>query len=193
DKSKVNIIAFESLNKDTSHPSTPIDVSRFAKNKRLKLVDPDHSLSNLPIKILIGADFYWNVVKPDPSVKLLDSLTFVPSIFGCINSEPRSHATVSFISTVHNINVDTSNQTLDNVVCEFWSLESIGIQPIQEKNNTCNSERLTNFQKSFEIIDARRVVKLPWKPEVQPSSNNYEVTIRLLDSLTRKLHLDTVM
>ncbi|GFS70261.1 integrase catalytic domain-containing protein [Nephila pilipes] len=130
DKSKVNIIAFESLNKYASHPPPPTDVSRFAKNKRLNLEDPDDSLSNLPIEILIGTDFYWNVVNSEHPVKLSDSLTLVPSIFGCILSGPRSHATISFIPTVHSINMDTSTQALDDVVCEFWSLESISIQPI---------------------------------------------------------------
>ncbi|GFS51915.1 uncharacterized protein NPIL_68431 [Nephila pilipes] len=129
----VNIITFESLNKYASHPSTPIDVTRFAKNKRLKLADPDDSLSNLPIEILIGADFYWNIVNSELPVQLSDSLTLVPSIFGCILSRPRSHATVSFISTVHNINMDTSTQALDDVVRECWSLKSIDLQPIQEE------------------------------------------------------------
>ncbi|KAF8796240.1 hypothetical protein HNY73_000647 [Argiope bruennichi] len=115
-----------------------------------------------------------------------------PINFWVILSGPRSHATVSFIPTVHNINVDTSTQALDEVVCEFWNLESISIQLIQEKKGTCNSELLTNFHQSFEIIDGRRVIKLPWKPEVQLSSNNYEVAIRRFNSLTRQLHADTV-
>ncbi|GFS48179.1 hypothetical protein NPIL_341271 [Nephila pilipes] len=81
-------------------------------------------------------NFYWNVMDSEPPVKLLDSLTLVPSIFGCTLSVPRSHATISFIPTVHNINVDTSTQALDDVVREFWSVESIGIQPIQEGKKT---------------------------------------------------------
>ncbi|GFS55688.1 uncharacterized protein NPIL_458731 [Nephila pilipes] len=107
DKSKVNNIAFENLNKYASHPPPPTDISRIVKNKRLKLEDPDDPLSNLPIEILIVADFYWNVGKSEPPVKLSDSLTLFLSIFGCILSDPRSHATVSYIPIAHNINVDT--------------------------------------------------------------------------------------
>ncbi|GFT73851.1 hypothetical protein NPIL_460781 [Nephila pilipes] len=84
------------------------------KKKRPKLGDPDDSLSNLPIEILIGSDFYWNIVNSEPPVKLSDSLILVPSIFECILSEPRSLVTVSFIHIVHNINVDTSTQALDD-------------------------------------------------------------------------------
>ncbi|GFR12332.1 uncharacterized protein TNCT_565031 [Trichonephila clavata] len=44
DKSKVNVIAFESSNRYASQPSLPTDISRFAKSKRMKLADPDDSL-----------------------------------------------------------------------------------------------------------------------------------------------------
>ncbi|GFQ95405.1 integrase catalytic domain-containing protein [Trichonephila clavata] len=146
DKSKVNVIAFESSNRYASHPSTPTDVSRFAKSKRMKLADPDDSLSSLPIEILIGADFYWNVMHSDAPVKLSDSLALVPSGFGWILSGSRSHATVSFNPIVHSINVDTLTHELDNMVRNFWNLESTGIQPIQEKLrlSTHNAELLTN-------------------------------------------------
>ncbi|GFT88991.1 integrase catalytic domain-containing protein [Nephila pilipes] len=92
DKAKVNVIAFESSNRYASHPSSPTDVSRFAKRKRMKLADPDDSLSSLPIEILIGADFYWNVMHSDAPVNLSDSLVLVPSSFGWILSGSRSHA-----------------------------------------------------------------------------------------------------
>ncbi|GFT49195.1 hypothetical protein NPIL_364601 [Nephila pilipes] len=42
------------------------------------------------------------------------------------------------VTKVHNIDVDTPTQALDNVVREFRSLESIGIQPIQEEKSTYN-------------------------------------------------------
>ncbi|GFQ94641.1 uncharacterized protein TNCT_450951 [Trichonephila clavata] len=148
DKSKVNVIAFESSNRYASHPSSPTDVSRFAKSKRMKLADPDDSLSSLPIEILIGADFYWNVMHSDTPVKLSDSLALVPSSFGWILSGSRSHATVSFNPIVHSINVDTLTHDLDNMVRNFWNLESIGIQPIQEKLrlSTHNAELSSIFQ-----------------------------------------------
>ncbi|GFT68119.1 uncharacterized protein NPIL_57171 [Nephila pilipes] len=79
-------------------------------------------------------------------------------------------------------------------------LESIAIQRLRKHycttnlrgKNTCISELLTNCHQSFEIIDGRREIKLPWKPEVQLSSNNYEVAIQCFNSLTRKLQTETV-
>ncbi|GFT83051.1 uncharacterized protein NPIL_306611, partial [Nephila pilipes] len=193
DKAKVNVIAFESSNRYASHPSSPTDVSRFAKSKRMKLADPDDPLSSLPIEILIGADFYWNVMHSDAPVKLSDSLALVPSSFGWILSGSRSHATVSFNPTVHSINVDTLTHELDNMVRNFWNLESICIQPIQEKLklSTHNAELLTNFHQSFKIIDGRRVIHLPWKPEVKLTSSNYDTAIRRFNSWTRRIHANT--
>ncbi|GFU19650.1 integrase catalytic domain-containing protein [Nephila pilipes] len=159
----------------------------------MKLADPDDPLSSLPIEILIGADFYWNVMHSDAPVKLSDSLALVPSSFGWILSGSRSHATVSFNPTVHSINVDTFTHELDNMVRNFWNLESIGIQPIQEKLrlSTRNAELLTNFHQSFKIIDGRRVVHLPWKPEVKLTSSNYDTAIHRFNSWTRRIHANT--
>ncbi|GFW30716.1 integrase catalytic domain-containing protein [Trichonephila clavipes] len=99
----------------------------------MKLADPDDSLSSSPIEILIGADFYWNVMHSDAPVKVSGFLALVPSSFGWILSESRSHATVSFSPAVRNIYVDTSALGLDYEVRNFWNSESISIQPIQEK------------------------------------------------------------
>ncbi|GFR31173.1 DUF5641 domain-containing protein [Trichonephila clavata] len=129
----------------------------------------------------------------DAPVKLSDSLALVPSSFGWILSGSRSHATVSFNPIVHSINVDTLTHDLDNMVRNFWNLESIGIQPIQEKLrlSTHNAELLTNFHQSFKIIDGRRVVHLPWKPEVKLTSSNYDTAICRFNSWTRRIHANT--
>ncbi|GFT79182.1 integrase catalytic domain-containing protein [Nephila pilipes] len=154
------------------------------RSLELEVFESPSSFSQTRRQVRFQLSSIWdnlkNVVNSEPPVKVSDSLTLITSIFGCILSGPRSHATVSFIPIVHNINVDTSIQELDDVVREFLILESIDVQPIQEeKRNICNSELLTNFHQSFEIIDGRRVVKLPWKPEVQLSSNHYEVALIL--------------
>ncbi|GFQ73352.1 integrase catalytic domain-containing protein [Trichonephila clavata] len=79
------------------------------------------------------------------------------------------------------------------MVRNFWNLESIGLQPIQEKLrlSTHNAELLTNFHQSFKIIDGRRVVHLPWKLEVQLTSSSYDTTIHRFNSWTRRIHANT--
>ncbi|GFR26584.1 CCHC-type domain-containing protein [Trichonephila clavata] len=79
----------------------------------------------------------------DAPVKLSDSLALVPSSFGWILSGSRSHATVSFNPTIHSINVDTLTHELDNMVRNFWNLESIGTQRIEAVlKDTQNEVRL---------------------------------------------------
>ncbi|GFR23643.1 hypothetical protein TNCT_697621 [Trichonephila clavata] len=109
-------------NKNASHPSSLTNVSHLVKNKRMALTDLDDSLSSLPIQILIGADFYWNVMHSDAPVKLLNSLSSAPSSYGWILSGSRLLAMVYFNPTVHNINVDSSTQELDNVVLKILEL-----------------------------------------------------------------------
>ncbi|GFR33035.1 integrase catalytic domain-containing protein [Trichonephila clavata] len=193
DKSKVNVIAFESSNRYASHPSSPTEVSRFAKSKRMKLADPDDPLSSLPIEILIGADFYWNVMHSDAPVKLSDSLALVPSSFGWILSGSRSHAAVSFNPIVHSINVDTLTNDFDNMVRNFWNLESIGIQPIQEKLrlSTHNADLLTDFHQSLKslMVDELLIYLGNQKLNLLRAITIPQSTV--FNSWTRRIHTNT--
>ncbi|GFT38069.1 DUF1758 domain-containing protein [Nephila pilipes] len=103
----------------------------------LEVFESSSSFSQTQRQVRFQLSSIWdnlkNVVNSEPPVKVSDSLTLITSIFGCILSGPRSHATVSFIPIVHNINVDTSIQELDDVVREIWILESIDVQPVQEE------------------------------------------------------------
>ncbi|GFQ69957.1 DUF5641 domain-containing protein [Trichonephila clavata] len=50
---------------------------------------------------------------------------------------------------------------------------------------------MTNFHQSFNIIDGRQVVYLPWKPEVKLTSSNYDTAIHRFNSWTRRIHTNT--
>ncbi|GFR18715.1 DUF5641 domain-containing protein [Trichonephila clavata] len=50
---------------------------------------------------------------------------------------------------------------------------------------------MTNFHQSFKIIDGRRVVHLPWKPEFRLTSSNYDTAIHRFNSWTRRIHTNT--
>ncbi|GFT20661.1 uncharacterized protein NPIL_61311 [Nephila pilipes] len=175
--SKVNIIAFESLNKYAALPPPPTDVSRSAKNKRLKLADPDDSLANLPIEILIGTDFYWNDGNSEPPVKLSDSLTLVPSIFGCILSGLRSHVTVFFIPTVHNINVNTSTQALDDadfppeIEAEKYDNPNLNYQEISNEQYLINARSRSTKIPFLENINLLNVKKISEKNSKRITDN----------------------
>ncbi|KAF8783509.1 hypothetical protein HNY73_013663 [Argiope bruennichi] len=168
--SKINIQAFESSNTYAFHPSTPQPVSSFAHSQKLKLADPSDSLNDLPIEILIGADFYWTIVHTKSPIKLSVTHVLIPTVFGWILTGNRSFTTIAYssVSSVHNISSETLVRDLDDHVRQFWDLETIGIKTMQDKGMTIrNSEILSDFHNSFCKVDGRRVVKLPWKPEMQ--------------------------
>nr|XP_042900887.1 uncharacterized protein LOC122269869 [Parasteatoda tepidariorum] len=126
-QSSVNIEAFESSNECASHPSVPTDVSRLSFQKKKKLADPYDNLQNLPMQVLIGADFYWQVLNPEAPVVLSESLALVPSHFGWILSGPRSCTTVSTLATVNYLNTLIQQELINESVRCFWDLETIRI------------------------------------------------------------------
>ncbi|GBN18025.1 hypothetical protein AVEN_41401-1 [Araneus ventricosus] len=148
-KSSVCLSAFESSNTYAPHQTVPTDITLFGLQKKLKLADPYEKIDNLPIEVLIGADFYWTVMTVKPPKKLNESLVFMPSVFG---------------SASHNICTDkVTVQKEDEDVLTFWDLETLGIKAIQEKEmSTRNGKILKQFHDSYKVIDGRRVVNLPW-------------------------------
>ncbi|XP_055953025.1 uncharacterized protein LOC129988780 [Argiope bruennichi] len=188
--SKINIQAFESSNTYAFHPSTPQPVSSFAHSQKLKLADPSDSLNDLPIEILIGADFYWTIVHTKSPIRLSATHVLIPTVFGWILSGNRSFTTKAYssVSSVLNISSETLVRDVDDHVRRFWDLETIGIKTMQDKGMTIrNSEILSDFHNLFCKVDGRRVVKLPWKPEVILSSNNYEIALKQFQILRNKL------
>ncbi|GBN73097.1 hypothetical protein AVEN_155737-1 [Araneus ventricosus] len=69
-----------------SHQTVPTDITLFSQQKKLKLADPYEKTDNLPIEVLIGADFYWPMMTIKPSKNLKESLVLMFYIFGWILS-----------------------------------------------------------------------------------------------------------
>ncbi|GBM94901.1 hypothetical protein AVEN_114840-1 [Araneus ventricosus] len=135
-KSSVSLSAFESSNTYAPHQTVPTDITLFARQKKLKLADPYEKTDNLPIEVLIGADFYWTVMTVKPPKKLTESLVLMPSIFGWILSGSRSMTNIKFdkTSAIHSICTDkVALQKEDEDVRTFWDLETLGIKASQEK------------------------------------------------------------
>ncbi|GBN69084.1 hypothetical protein AVEN_251531-1, partial [Araneus ventricosus] len=189
-KSSVSLSAFESSNTYAPYQTVPTDITLFARQKKLKLADPYEKTDNLPIEVLIGADFYWTVMTVKPPKKLTESLVLMPSIFGWILSGFRSMTNIKFdkTSAIHNICTDkVTLQKEDEDVRTFWDLETLGIKVSKEKEmSTLNREILKQFHDSYKVIDGRRVVNLPWKKDRSLSSDNYDVSLQRLKSLQKK-------
>ncbi|GFR23884.1 integrase catalytic domain-containing protein [Trichonephila clavata] len=90
DKIFALITVFESSNKYTSHRAAPADIVRFAKGQKLILADLPED-SNLPIKLLIGGDFYCHIVTTKSPIQVEDFFVRIPSIFGWVGIEKTHH------------------------------------------------------------------------------------------------------
>ncbi|XP_035230185.1 uncharacterized protein LOC118202139 [Stegodyphus dumicola] len=182
------ISAFESSNSYTTHPTAPPEIVHFAQKKRLRIADPPDD-SSLPIEILIGGDHYWQIVSTEAPIKLSESFVMVPSVFGWVLSGTRTHTTIAEKTSVHQVCVQVKTDCLNDQVRRFWELDSIGIQDAQKRKMTTRDEEiLSEFHKTYNTEDNRRIVSLPRKPLVTPLPTNKIIAENRFHSL-QKMHL----
>ncbi|GFU23450.1 integrase catalytic domain-containing protein [Nephila pilipes] len=112
-KQSILITAFESNNTYTTHPAATIEISQFAHKNKLKLADPPDN-SSLPIELLIGGDYYWQIVTAESPIMLSDSFVMVPSMLGWILSGSRTHTIITDNTFVHQFSVQVSNYCLND-------------------------------------------------------------------------------
>ena len=172
------------------------------KDKLADLVP--HSREVTTIDLLIGSDYFWDVVGGD-KIMLPSGMFMLPSKFGYIitgrcpeanhNGRDRSPCTLFVAAELDQLR---SNHTLDcsvNVSLvknpnleNFWCLETIGI-----KDSMCresDDEALEKFCETIKYQDRRYQVTWPWKSDTVCLTDNYEVAIRRMKSLARRLQLD---
>ncbi|GBN22666.1 hypothetical protein AVEN_148535-1 [Araneus ventricosus] len=80
-KSKIPILAYDSDNKYTLHPSALIDISIFMRDKNLKLAYNADDCYHL-IELLIGSDLYWTIVLAEAPKYISPSSTLYISKIG---------------------------------------------------------------------------------------------------------------
>jgi len=124
--STADVTALESQNTYSTHPTIPHDVASLICTRKLPLAEPKDPSPDLPIEILIGGDHYWKLVTGTQPIPMSPSLVLIPSIFRWILSGNRMYVTVNQIS-VHNIDVHRDPPLLDDLVRNFWNLETISI------------------------------------------------------------------
>ncbi|GFU26455.1 integrase catalytic domain-containing protein [Nephila pilipes] len=192
-KQSILITAFESNNTYTTHPAAALEISQFAHKNKLKLADPPDN-SSLPIELLIGGDYYWQIVTAESLIKLSDSFVMVPSMLGWILSGSRTHTTIADNTFVHQFSVQVSNDCLNDQVRCFWKLDSIGIQDIQKRRMSARDEEsLSKFHKDYKTEDNRRIVSLTWKSTVTPLSPNIVNAENRFHSVQKRLSSSNVL
>ncbi|GBN57455.1 hypothetical protein AVEN_123850-1 [Araneus ventricosus] len=131
----------------------------FSHQRKLKLADPYEKTGDLPIEVLIGADFKWTVMTVKPPKKLTESLVLMPFLFGWILSGSRSMTNIKFdkTSAIHNICADkVALEKEDEDVRAFWYLGTLGVEGDKEKEvSTLNKEILKQFHDSYKVMDGK--------------------------------------
>ena len=152
----------------------------------LDLADCSDGDSPMGVDVLVGSDYYWNLVTGDVR-RGNNGPTAIHTRLGWVLSGPtqvtdQDQLSVNLLAT-HTLRVDTQQSgmgSLDDRLRSFWELESLGIRGPEK---TLYEE----FSGSVKFQDGRYEVALPWKEVHEPLPDNYQLSLRRLQGLLRRL------
>ena len=133
------------------------------------------------VDILVGLDHYWDLVTGE-TVRVNEGPTAVYSKLGWLLSGPLSSSSRALVTHVLTACAKTYQEKkgLEAQLKEFWELEAIGIK---ENDDTLYDQ----FKENVEFNGDRYEVALPWRDHVFSIPNNYELSLKRLKGLLRRL------
>ena len=165
----------------------------FRHLSQLDLADPPDGSPDLDIDILIGSDLYWEIVTGElcrgvfGPVALNTELGWVLS--GPVGTVGDSAPTCLI---THTLRIDGTPhddlQALDDRLKSFWDLESFGIS-----GSDCSVSVYKKFGESIRFSDGRYEVQLPWKQAHPTLPDNYNLSLKRLRGLIRRLKQNPVV
>ena len=147
----------------------------------LEIADSISGEDLIEIDVLVGLDQYWNFIMGKVirggrgPIALYSSLGWILS--GPVTST--STTLVTHVLTVSSCKAE-SKVNLDQQLKRFWDLESLGI--VQEKD-----ELYDQFKLNVTFTGERYEVALPWKDSALWLPDNYQLSLRRLQGLLRRL------
>ena len=158
----------------------------------LDLADRSDGETGLQVDMLIGSDYYWDLVTGS-ICKIEGGPTAVHTKLGWVLSGPtsaRSAVTCSMnLTTTHVLRTEAQSlecRSLDEQLKAFWELESLGIQEAEKTLYDDFAARVT-------FHDGRYQVSLPWKDFHEPLPDNYSLSVKRLRGLLCRLRQDPDM
>lgn len=154
----------------------------------LDLADNADRASSLPVDLLIGSDYYWDLVTGG-ICRGRGGLTAIHTKLGWVLSGPvpgqHSEGCSMNLTTTHVLCADTqiTDAGLDAQLRSFWELESLGIH--KEEGSVYE-----DFAKKISFQDGRYTVSLPWMEFHNPLPDNYALSVKRLRGLLRRLYQD---
>ena len=170
-----------------------IDLSQAEEDicSGLELADKYDTEEAVEVKILIGLDYYWSIIKGGV-VRLKNSPVALESKFGLILSgsveAPNREYTHCYVSnaTITNLMVNIDHCTQDGVnvsrsLDRFWGLDGLGI---------VDDEMDIEFKVDIQFDGEKYVVELTRKVYRPGLEDNYRLARKRLTSLLRRLKKD---
>ena len=156
------------------------------KKKGLQLADFPGNDDDPELSVLIGADYYWQIVSGRVE-RLTETLVALESTFGWSVQGPVSMSSVAEATCMF---IPLEEDTLvSKQLCAFWEIESLGITS-EQTQNPAEEEALQIFERTTTFKDGRYHVELPWKPERADLQDNYRIATKRFEGLKRRLKKD---
>ena len=174
-----------------SQQPTQLAREKFQHLQGLMLADSSPGDIDLPIDILVGADFYWALVdgtvirgQPTEPVAISTKLGYVLSGPVSSTSSICSSETVNFTAThVLKVEAKIATETVDplkSVLQKFWDYETLGIK--NQENSVYD-----NFVENVEFVNGKYQVRLPFKEDHELLPDNFLHSKIRLHSLLRRM------
>lgn len=166
---------------------TRLEVGKMPYLRGLKLAHPIKEEDNFEISMLIGADFYWDIVENE--IIRGNGPTAVKSKLGYLLSGPTFNQNVSttcISTTMMNVLIQHKQEEVD--LEKFWNLESIGVT--EKEMSTKENSFYDTYESSIEHENGRYIAKLPWKDDFDDLPSNYQITKIRTEIMISKLRKD---
>ncbi|XP_071577176.1 uncharacterized protein [Temnothorax nylanderi] len=155
---------------------------------KLILADPDF-LTPRPVDIIIGADSYGQIIKPniikqDPLMPIAQISIFGWLVLGPVDTSSSASA------AVHHASIQERKDALDELLAKFWTQEEVPASNTHDL--TPDEQRCEEYYKSTVSRDStgRYTVRLPLKSSPDTLGDSYHTAHRCLQGLLRRFARD---
>ncbi|XP_011872145.1 PREDICTED: uncharacterized protein LOC105564411, partial [Vollenhovia emeryi] len=168
-------------------PSFEAEPEEWPHLRNLALADPDFLIPR-PVDILIGADAYGQIIKPN----IIRHSPLMPiaqlSIFGWLVLGPVNREAIR--TSTHHASTQDNDDALNELLTKFWVQEEV---PTHDVNRfTPDEQRCEEHFKATHSRDSswRYVVRIPLKSPVDLLGDSYHVAHQCLKGLRRRFSRD---
>ena len=143
---------------------------------------------NLQIDILIGMNYFWEIIQPNNFIKHKGLLAMNSSVGWILSGSFAVHE-INSSSNIQLLCVGVSSYEVDR----FWTLESFGIGPVLSERKLLSSSHIyNNFSNCIQNIGNRYEVPLVFKKDKSPDLivNNKSIALKRLEQTYKMLDKD---